>query len=147
MNIVEISQKFPTELDAIKHFEKYRWGKIIVCPFCKSKRISKRNKDYRWHCLKCNHSFSVTTNTQLHNTRLTLQRWLLAFCLISDAKKGISAKQLQRDIGIHYQTAWKMYHKIRDIMRIENETMSPLRKVLFHRKDAKTQRIIFEKQY
>ncbi|MBC8487794.1 MAG: IS1595 family transposase [Bacteroidetes bacterium] len=121
MNIIEISQKFPTEFDAIKHFEKYRWGKTIICPFCNSKKISKRTKDNRWHCLSCNRTFSVTTKTQIHNTRLTLQKWLFAFGLISDAKKGISAKQLERNLGIHYETAWKMYHQIRDLMSIENE--------------------------
>jgi len=50
MNIIEISNKFPTELDAIKHFETVRWNKKITCPYCNSISIFKRTKDLRWHC-------------------------------------------------------------------------------------------------
>lgn len=120
MNIIEISQKFPTEIDVIKHFEIVRWGKNIKCPFCSSKNIGIRNKDYRWHCKACEKSFSVTTGTKIHNTKISLKTWLYAFGLISDAKKGISAKQLERNLGIHYETAWTMSHKIREMMTIEN---------------------------
>ncbi|MFA5300215.1 MAG: IS1595 family transposase [Lutibacter sp.] len=121
MNLLELSNKFPNELEAIKFFEKARWGKIVKCPFCGSIVIGNRNADYRWHCKNCDKSFSVTTGTILHNTRLGLKTWLYAFGVISDAKKGLSAMQLQRNLGVHYETAWTMYHKIRDIMSIEND--------------------------
>jgi len=120
MNIVEISNKFPNELDAIKHFENVRWGKNFVCPFCKSDKIGQRNIDHRFHCKTCQKSFSVTTNTNLHNTRLPLKTWMFAFGVVADAKKGLSAKQLERNLGIHYETAWTIYHKIRELMTIEN---------------------------
>ncbi len=123
MNIIEISQKFTSELDAIKHFEFIRWGKSIKCPFCNSTKIGVRNKDFRWHCKGCNKSFSVTSKTKLHNTRISLKTWLYAFAIISDAKKGVSAKQLQRNLGVTYETAWNMYHKIRLMMSIENKNV------------------------
>lgn len=116
MNIIEITDKFPTELDAIKYFEKVRWGKNIKCPFCNSVKYGKRNKDHRFHCKGCNKSFSVTSKTQIHNTRLPVRRWLFAFSVITDAKKGLSALQLQRNLDISYPTAWGMYHKIRTFM-------------------------------
>ncbi|MCD4792432.1 MAG: IS1595 family transposase [Bacteroidales bacterium] len=116
MNLVEISNKFPTELDCIKYFEKVRWNNSIVCAYCSSDNIGERNKDHRFHCKTCKKSFSVTTGTKLHNTRLTLKTWLISFGVISDAKKGISAKQLERNLGVHYETAWTMYHKIRELM-------------------------------
>lgn len=121
MNLIEITNKFPTELDAIKYFEKVRWKKKPKCSYCGSDNIGSRNKDGRFHCKNCNKTFSVTTNTNIHNTRLPLKTWLFAFGVISDAKKGISAKQLERNLGIHYETAWVMYHKIRGLMSIENE--------------------------
>lgn len=121
MNIVEISNKYPTELDAIKHFERVRWNKTITCPYCKSKKIGNRNKDFRYHCKDCQKSFSVSTGTNLHNTRLELRTWLYAFSLISDAKKGLSALQIQRNLNISYPTALSMYHKIRELMMIENK--------------------------
>lgn len=122
MNVIEITNKFPTELDVVKFFERYRWRKK-ECPFCGSSRISTRAKDFRWHCLECRKSFSVTTNTYLHNTRLTLKQWLYAFSIVADAKKGLSALQLQRNCDISYPTAWRMYHTIRDLMSLENENI------------------------
>jgi len=116
MNLIEITNKFPTELDAIQHFEQVRWKSKIECPYCASKSKGKRNKDYRFHCKECKKSFSVTTRTNLHNTRLPLRTWIIAFAIITDAKKGISAKQLERNLGVHYETAWTMYMKIRDLM-------------------------------
>lgn len=121
MNIIEITNKFPTELDAIKHFEVARWGKKVKCPFCNSTDIGVRNVDYRFHCKKCQKSFSVTTQTNLHNTRIPLKTWMMAFAIISNAKKGVSSLQLKRDLGIHYETAWVMSHKIRKLMKIEND--------------------------
>lgn len=121
MNLIEISNNFPNELDAIRYFEQYRWGKKPACPYCGSVSIGERNKDMRFHCKDCFKSFSVTTGTNLHNTRLPLKSWLYAFAVVADAKKGISSKQLERNLGIHYETAWTMYHKIRDLMSIEND--------------------------
>lgn len=121
MNLIEINTTFPSELEAVQFFERARWKKQVVCPYCGSKLIGNRNKDMRWHCKSCLKSFSVTTGTRLHNTRLPLKTWLIAFALITDAKKGVSAKQIERNLGIHYETAWTMSHKIRDLMIIENQ--------------------------
>lgn len=123
MNIIEISKKFQTEIDAIKHFEFIRWGKKIKCPFCNSVKIGIRNKDFRWHCKACQKSFSVTSGTKIQGTRIPIKSWIYAFAIISDAKKGISAKQLERNLGVTYETAWKMYHKIREMMHIENKAV------------------------
>ena len=119
MDLVSITKKFPTELSAIEFFEKARWKNKKVCPYCKSAKIGRRNKDYRFHCKKCKRSFSVKTKSFLHNTRLPLKTWLYAFALITDAKKGISAKQIERNLGISYDTAWNMGMKIRKLMAAE----------------------------
>lgn len=73
-------------------------------------------KDYRFKCKDCNKTFSVTANTMLHNTKLPVRRWLFAFSIVTDAKKGVSAKQLERNLDISYPTAWKMAMKIRELM-------------------------------
>lgn len=121
MNIIEITNLFPDELSAIKHFEKVRWGRKPKCAYCGSTNIGQRNSDNRFRCKDCANTFSVTTNTNLHNTRLPLKTWLYAFAIVTDAKKGVSAKQLERNIGVHYETAWAMGHKIRSLMAIENK--------------------------
>ena len=116
MNLIEISNKFPTELDAVEYFELMRWGSKAKCAYCGSENVGKRNKDMRFHCKSCNKSFSVTTNTYLHNTRLNTKVWLYAFAIISDAKKGVSAMQIHRNLGISYKTSWRMCHTIRELM-------------------------------
>lgn len=116
MTIIEITSRFPNDLSCIKHFEKVRWGAKPKCVHCNSKDISKRREDFRFFCNECRKSFSVKTNTKLHDSRLPLKTWLYAFALVSDAKKGLSAKQLQRNLGLTYKTAWSMYMRIRELM-------------------------------
>ncbi|WP_111308618.1 IS1595 family transposase [Confluentibacter sediminis] len=123
MNIIEISEKFPTELDAVKYFEMNRWGEKPLCAYCNSPRLSKRGKDLRFKCYECGKSTSVTVDTALHSTNMELKKWMFAFSIVCDAKKGLSALQLQRNLSISYPTALKMYHKMRDLMSIENDTI------------------------
>ena len=119
MNLVEINKRFPTNLHAIEYFESVRWANGKCCPHCQSMRISNRYADNRYSCKDCRKAFSVTTQTYLHNTRMPLQTWLIALAVITDAKKGLSALQLQRHLGIAYQSAFDMYHSIRDMMAEE----------------------------
>jgi transposase-like protein len=126
MNLIEISNKIPTELQAIEYFEKIRFGKKVKCVYCYSEKLSNRNKDYRHNCKNCGKTTAVTVGTELHNTRLPLKTWLYAIAIITDAKKGVSAKQLERNLGVHYETAWTMYHKLRNLMIDENESIEDL---------------------
>jgi len=126
MNLIEINEKFPDELSCIEHAEKIRFGEIVKCAYCGSISLSKRNKDFRHRCLDCKKGTSVTVNTALHDTRLPLKIWFMAFAIVSDAKKGLSALQLKRNLGLHYETAFKMYHKIRDFMVEDNKGISEL---------------------
>lgn len=123
MNIVEISERFPTELDCVEYFESLRWNGSVKCPYCNSSNLLSRTQDFRRKCRDCNKSASVTVNTVLHDTRLPLKKWLYAVSLITDAKKGISALQLQRNLNVSYPTAFSMYHKIRAVMSDQNKSM------------------------
>lgn len=124
MNIVEISNQFPDELSATIFFERQRWGKKPKCPYCKSLSLFARTPDLRLKCKDCMRTFSVTVGTQLQGSKVSLKTWLYAFAIITDAKKGVSALQLQRNLGISYPTAWAMYHKIRELMAMENKDLS-----------------------
>src|SRR5690348_4309049 len=121
MNLIEISEKFPDELDAIKFFEALRWGKKVVCAYCGSDRVGKRQRDFRFFCKSCSRSFSVTTGSRIHDTRLPLRKWLFCTGLIIQAKKGLSAHQLARDLGVHYETAWNMYRIVREAIGNDEE--------------------------
>jgi transposase-like protein len=130
MSLANIVEKYPTENDAINHFEKVRWNGKVICPYCNSEKIGARHKDYRYRCKSCGGMFSATTKTILHDSRLSLKKWFMGISLIVSAKKGMSALQLKRDLDITYKTAWAMYHKIRNLMQQENDSMPKLKGVL-----------------
>src|ERR1700677_899801 len=102
MNIVEISNKFPTELHCIEYAEKIRWGKKVKCAYCNSTNLFNRSEDMRHRCKDCGKSTSVTINTELHDTRIPLKTWFFAVSIITDAKKGLSAYQLRENINVSY---------------------------------------------
>lgn len=117
MNIVKIYELFPTNNDCISHIEKVKWGDTPICPYCKSSNQTPlKSEKKRYHCNNCNTSFSVTVRTIFHHTHLPLQKWFLAISIIINAKKGLSARQLGRDLNVNKDTAWRMAMKIRDAM-------------------------------
>jgi transposase-like protein len=131
MDIPEITAKFAQDEDCLKYIQEMRWPDGIVrCPECGSKDIKRversiasRGKNRRgWFflCLEktCHNQFSPTDGTLFHKTHLPLIVWFYAIALMLNAKKGISAKQMQRDLGIGgYKTAWYLNHRIREAMR------------------------------
>ena len=116
MNIVSIYKQFPQEVDCITYLEQARWQSKPVCPYCNSANTTSVPKEQRHHCNNCNTTFSVTVNTIFHCTHLPLQKWLLAVSLVLNAKKGIAARQLARDLEVNKNTAWRMAMKIRQAM-------------------------------
>ncbi len=116
MNLIEIFKKFPTQKDCIKHLEKIKWKGQATCPYCNSNKNTPYKEGSRYHCNHCNTSFSVTVNTIFHQTHLPIQKWFLATTLILNAKKGISSRQLARDIEVNKNTAWSMQMRIRKAM-------------------------------
>ncbi|MDH4122414.1 MAG: IS1595 family transposase [Deltaproteobacteria bacterium] len=113
MNIIQVYAKFPSHADCIRHLEKVRWKGIPRCPYCQSVKTSAMPKEMRHHCNTCNTTFSVTVQTIFHNSKLDLQKWFLAVALIVNAKKGLSARQLARDLEVNKNTAWFMGMRIR----------------------------------
>jgi transposase-like protein len=113
MNLIQIYKKFPTQQDCLKHLELVRWNNIPKCPYCKSENQTPLKNTSRYHCNNCNTSYSVTVDTIFHKTKADLQKWFLAITLVLNAKKGISARQLARDIEVTKDTAWYMLMRIR----------------------------------
>ena len=127
MNIVSIFKKFPTQESCIEFLEKVRWGKEgVKCPYCNGDNVYKMNDKNRGrhHCNACRKSFSVTVNTMFHDTRIPLQKWFLAISLMMNAKKGISSRQLGRDLEVTKDTAWRMQMKIRESLEQGSELLS-----------------------
>lgn len=116
MNIIQIYKKFPTQEACLEYLEKIRWQDKPTCPYCQSTNSTPAPKEQRHHCNNCNTSYSVTVGTIFHKTHLDFQVWFLAISLILNAKKGISARQLARDLDINKNTAWYMAMRIRKAM-------------------------------
>jgi transposase-like protein len=124
MNIIEIFEKFPTKDDCIAHLEKVRWNNIPTCPYCQSPKQTTMPKEKRYHCNSCNTSYSVTVGTIFHHTKLPIQKWFVAISLVLNAKKGISARQLSRDLKVNKDTAWSMGMRIRKAMVQQGDLLS-----------------------
>jgi transposase-like protein len=124
MNLYSLTRRFPTEKEALDHLVKTRWPKGVRCLACNHSKcwlIKSTNKTggprHLYQCASCKFQFSATTGTLFHDSHLPLTKWFAAISLMSDAKKGISASQLRRHIGMTYKTAWYVAHRIREAMR------------------------------
>ncbi len=123
MNIIQIFSKFPTQKSCVKHLENRKWNDKPICPYCNSTNTNPLVKELRHHCNGCRKSFSITVGTIFHHTHIPLQKWFLAISLIQNAKKGISSRQLARDLELPVYTAWSMAHRIRKSMKDEGKLL------------------------
>jgi transposase-like protein len=118
--------QFSDEDKAREYLEKIRWVNGVECPHCgaidghypliaQSKSKSPVRKGV-WKCKQCRKQFSVTVGTIFERSHIPLNRWLSAIYLLCSSKKGMSAHQLHRTLGITYKSAWFMAHRIRYTM-------------------------------
>jgi transposase-like protein len=122
MNLVEMMADFGDEAKCRAYLEKLRWPDGVNCPHCKGKKIYRLEKRDQFVCAACDYQFSVTVDTIFHDTHLPLVTWFLATVLLCEAKKGMSACQIQRSLGIKtYKTAWYLCHRIRAAMLETNK--------------------------
>ncbi|MBS0274545.1 MAG: IS1595 family transposase [Proteobacteria bacterium] len=113
---------FTNETSAIAHMEASRWGadlSALFCPLCgsdKPKKMGGKTQAGMFLCGDCRGKFTVRTGTIFERSHIPLHKWLLATHLMAASKKGISAHQLHRLLGITYKSAWFMAHRIREAM-------------------------------
>jgi transposase-like protein len=128
MDLPQLIEQYGTEEKCREYLEDLRWPQGVECPRCQERSISRIQKRAQYECNSCRYQFSVTAGTLFHDSHLPLWKWFLAVYLIGESKKGISAKQLQRVIGVSYKTAWYLCHRIRASM--EDDAPVPLRGVV-----------------
>lgn len=118
MNLSQVSKL--TEDQARERLEAIRWANGVVCPHCgrvngHTKLKGKKHRPGVWKCNDgCAKQFSVTVGTVMEGSHLPIRTWLMAFAILCSSKKGVSALQLQRQLGLgSYRTAWHLCHRIR----------------------------------
>ena len=109
---------FHDEAKAHAHIEASRWNGTPFCGHCgsvRARRLAGKMVGY-FQCNDCRAKFTVRTGTVMERSHVPLHKWLLAMHLLSASKKGMSAKQMERMLGVTYKTAWFLCHRIREAM-------------------------------
>ena len=139
MNLIDAAKQFATPELCVDYLETMRWPDGVTCLQCGGSKVSRIQTNdtertrknargqmrtvkvpgrivYQCQNPECAHQFSATTGTIFHDTHLPLDKWFAAVALMVNAKKGVSAFQLKRDLGCAYKTAWYLAHRIRKAM-------------------------------
>ena len=116
MNLVDINTLFPTEDKCRDLLIRLRWPAGPECLRCKGPVVELETEKHLFYCKDCDYQFSVTSGTVFNDSHLALTKWFLTTHLLCEAKKGMSACQIQRTVGMSYKTAWYLCHRIRHAM-------------------------------
>ena len=117
LRLMEFMGKFGEDESCRNHLYNMRWPEGFVCPKCGVMDEPFNIKSRNLHqCKHCNHQTSVTAGTIMDKSRTPLNKWFLAIYLMGQDKRGCSALKLKRELGVAYDTAWTMSHKIRKAM-------------------------------
>jgi transposase-like protein len=127
MKLIDVTKQFNTESKCLDYIVAARWPNGVCCVHCGVQNVStitrkkagdnKRARIYQCLEKECGKQFSATSGTIFNDTHLGLDKWFMAIAMICEAKKGMSAKQLERHLGVNYRTAWHMAHRIREAMQ------------------------------
>jgi len=124
ITLFEFQKRFDSEEACMEFLEKLRWPNGFICPNCGHDvgyRISFRRLI---QCAVCFRQTSVTAGTILHKTKTSLRKWFWMIYMMSEDKGGVSVRQLARQLGMHYDTAWHIAHKIRHAMESRDRTVT-----------------------
>ena len=123
MNIIDLCVEFSSDERCRDLLERLRWQDKPQCLRCLGPVVRLTNNAKVLYCKDCDYQFTVTANTIFHDSHLPLIKWLTATYLLSESRKGMSANQIKRTLGISYKTAWYLCHRIRAAMATAEKTM------------------------
>src|SRR3954452_16162410 len=117
-SLMEFMQRYPDDRACLDYLWRERYaedGHTTDCPKCGVQRRFSRVESRRlYSCNHCGHHLHPTAGTIFHKSSTSLHLWFYAMYLITSTKTGISAKQLERELGVTYKTAWRMFNLIRN---------------------------------
>jgi len=117
MTLVDVINLFDTDERCRELLVRLRWPAGVECPRCKMLAVELATAKQLFYCKGCDYQFSVTSGTVFNYSHLALQKWFLATLLLCESRKGHSANQMKRELGVSYKTAWYLCHRIRAAMK------------------------------
>jgi hypothetical protein len=122
MNILTYLDRFSTEDECRAHFRAMREKQGIICKKCCGKKHYWLQGKCQWQCSQCNFRTTLKSGTVLEESKMPFTKWYLVMAFMSFTKKGISAKEMQRQLGHkRYNTVWRMMHKVRSAMGMRDD--------------------------
>jgi transposase-like protein len=117
MTLVDVINLFDTDEKCRELLVRLRWPAGVECLRCKMPVVELATAKQLFYCKGCDYQFTVTASTIFNDSHLPLQKWFLATLLLCEARKGMSANQIKRTLGVSYKTAWYLCHRIRSAMQ------------------------------
>ena len=117
LTVTDFFRQFPTDDACLEHLWNVRFGDKVECEKCgKVGKFYRLNKEPAYSCPRCGHHIHPMVGTPFEKTHTSLQKWFYAMYLFTTTRHGVAAKELQRQLGVTYKTAWRMGHEIRKFM-------------------------------
>ncbi len=116
LNLVSLVDRFHSEEACIEYLEGLRWPNGLACLRCGSTSVSRIKTRGQYDCNSCRYRYSVRVGTIFHDSKLPLWKWFITAYMMIESRKGVSANQIKRTLGVSYKTAWYLCHRIRHAM-------------------------------
>lgn len=117
--IKDFNAKYPSDNACLNEIFKNRYGSLKKCPNCKTEAKFFRVKNRKCYACQCGHQLHPLANTIFHKSDTSLRNWFFAIFLFANSKNGVSGKELERQLGVTYKTAWRIAKQIR-LLCVEN---------------------------
>lgn len=117
MTLLDVTDLYSTDEKCREVLCRLRWPKGPECPRCKAPAIELATEKQLFYCKDCDYQFTVTAGTVFNDSHLPLTTWFIATLLLCESRKGMSANQIKRTLGVSYKTAWYLCHRIRAAMK------------------------------
>ena len=124
LTVTDFFRQFPTDDACLEHLWNIRFGDEVECEKCgKVGKFYRLRKEPAYSCPRCGHHIHPMVGTPFAKSRTPLQKWFYAMYMFTTTRHGVAAKELQRQLGVTYKTAWRMGHELRKYMaEVDGET-------------------------
>lgn len=123
ISLMKLFEMFPDNETAMQWFVEARWPDGIRCDYCESEnvKVGAKHRSMPYRCNDCKKNFSPKSNSLMHGSNISYQKWVIAIYLVTTNLKGVSSMKLRRDLNITQKAAWHMLHRIREFYFRTNE--------------------------